>query len=1457
MTAARRAGPPRGPILALLAAWAAGNVPIALATAAAWRAVPGGAAAWIARPAWVLFALAQSVALYYLLGFVLKSLHSLRLPVPLAARDGVEADSDAGAAPVVVLYLTAGDFDAAALDSLLRLRLDGPGWLVVHDDGSDVAARHRIRAFVDAHPERARWSVDVWHREQRVGGKAGAVNWVLDRIDPRWELLLLCDSDSIALDTGAWRAAWREFDDPSVAVVQFRNAGCAEPDEPPFQRQLTRAIDVFDVFAAPQAAWGYLPFFGHNALVRTASLRALGGLTPGFFSDDLDFSVRLTLAGQKVVYRRDIAFGERHPADWLAFHKRSRKWAFGCMQVIRARALKVLTTRGVPLAHRVGLLEFMGFYPAQALLVLGLAMRHFVLPWIQAVPASPADAWIGSGVVALLLLPTLVWAWREHALRAWPLLAWSCVVVYGGSVIATALGVRDGMSTRPRPWIPTNLSVRRPAVPGMAWGYGLLGLALVAIPWWRGDTLLDSPASYLFAATFFLAPLTAAIYRAPEEAPPVRAAAASARVAPAIVLALAFVAAGGAPSAARAGDERAHAPRLVPSGANLELDGKPFQVRGMHYGPWLPGTGPGGAAPYPGPSVVDPDLDRIRALGVNTILVDGAPSWVARHAWARGMVTIYSFNIAWNDTTQAAFEARSGGIVAAIDSLRGTPGIVAWLIGHEVPDWVVTDLGRGRVEGRLRELATRVKQDDPTRPIGHGNWPPTRQLDLSFLDLACFNVYPAWPYEVAVRGYGPYLRDVLVPAARGKPLLITEFGINSLEAGEARQGDVIASCWSDIAGSPTAGGVLFEWCDEWWKNYDNPIAASDPWKRQYDPGDAARHDADTEEYYGIVRADRSPKPAYAAVQRMWSHAAPARPWLPWAVVIGLALVTYALLRGARGDASTKPAARTAAGLAWFVALATLGASAAPARAATWTTVDTLAAPADADAQFGWSVADGGDFDGDGRDELAVGAHFADVNGLAAAGAVSVYRGGWGPSGAPWRTLLGGQANEHFGESIAGRGDVDGDGIPDLAVGAPLRGSSGLTANGGVDLFRGPGLDATPWVRLEGEASDDWFGQSVALGDVDGDGIADIIVGAPYNDRGGSAAGAVFVYRGGASPPAAPWKVLVGEATNDQFGWSVAYVGDVNGDGYGDIVVGARLHGTGLRAAAGRAYLFLGGPAMSTVAAGTWNGEQKDDWFGNSVAGVGDADGGGRPDILVGAPYNDRGGSASGAAYLFRGEDAPGSAPLVVFVGESANAQFGWSVAGAGDVDGDGRPDVVVGARQAAGPAGAAAGRIDLFAGASHPSTTPLASASGEAANDWLGNAVCGATQYLSLGCSPAIAGAQYSDASALSAGRAYAFGMGALTGVAPAVVGGAGWRAAPDPAWSSVRFLSAAGTAAPVRIEIRDLRGRLVRTLIATGGAPTWNLADGLGRRVPAGMYLARVIATGAAPTAVKLFVTR
>jgi hypothetical protein len=147
-----------------------------------------------------------------------------------------------------------------------------------------------------------------------------------------------------------------------------------------------------------------------------------------------------------------------------------------------------------------------------------------------------------------------------------------------------------------------------------------------------------------------------------------------------------------------------------------------------------------------------------------------------------------------------------------------------------------------------------------------------KDLDLHFFDVIGFNLYPVWPPEVVAIGFDRYIQEVLQPIAGNKPLLISEFGANSLEAKEADQARLVLQCWNGLLKSGACGGIVFEFADEWWKNYDNPRRAGNWWDRKAAPEDEKSHDQDPEEYYGVFKADRQPKSASSVVRQMFTSA---------------------------------------------------------------------------------------------------------------------------------------------------------------------------------------------------------------------------------------------------------------------------------------------------------------------------------------------------------------------------------------------------------------------------------------------------------------------------------------------------------------------------------------------------------------------------------------------------------
>jgi len=331
--------------------------------------------------------------------------------------------------------------------------------------------------------------------------------------------------------------------------------------------------------------------------------------------------------------------------------------------------------------------------------------------------------------------------------------------------------------------------------------------------------------------------------------------------------------------------------------------------------------------------------------------------------------------------------------------------------------------------------------------------------------------------------------------------------------------------------------------------------------------------------------------------------------------------------------------------------------------------------------FGRSVASAGDVNGDGFDDLIVGAVYNDAGGNFA-GRAYVFSG---QTGDMIYIFTGEAAGDRLGWSVASAGDVNNDGFDDLIVGASGNDAGGNNA-GRAYVFSGQTGD-TLYV-FTGEAGGDLFGRSVAsAGDVNGDSFDDLIVGASGNDAGGNLAGRAYVFSGQTGDTL---YVFTGEAAEDLFGFSVASAGDVDNDGFDDIIVGAlRNDAAGLEA--GRAYVFSGQTGDTLY---VFTGEAGGDEFGRSVASAGDVDNDSFDDLIVGASRNDAGGNNAGRAYVFSGQTGD---TINVFTGEAPFDVFGNSVASAGDVNNDGFDDLIVGALyNDAG--GNNAGRAYVFSG---------------------------------------------------------------------------------------------------------------------------------------------------------------
>ena len=353
----------------------------------------------------------------------------------------------------------------------------------------------------------------------------------------------------------------------------------------------------------------------------------------------------------------------------------------------------------------------------------------------------------------------------------------------------------------------------------------------------------------------------------------------------------------------------------------------------------------------------------------------------------------------------------------------------------------------------------------------------------------------------------------------------------------------------------------------------------------------------------------------------------------------------------------------------------------------------------AGALFGTSAYAAGDLDGDGFDDIIASAP-GDV--ATSLGAVYLYAGspgGWDPASEQKIVASDAVIGDGYSISSATAGDIDDDGYDDLLVASPLRGG------GAVYVYYGSsaGIDAgtEQLVTASDGLPGDQFGYGVSrTGDLNGDDFGDIVVGAYDSDAAGDGSGSAYVYYGSAVgiDTSTETKLVPADLSGgytdpygelfpgDWFGYSVAVAGDTNRDGYGDLIVGAQYDGdNGTRS--GSIYVYYGG--SSGVTPGL---EQKIlasdgeiyDHFGISTSSAGDPNGDGYSDLIIGSSGDDDRGHNAGSAYIYYGTDAgidAGSEQKILASTGAERDYFGISVSAAGDFDGDGIKDVVVGARE--------------------------------------------------------------------------------------------------------------------------------------------------------------------------------
>lgn len=297
--------------------------------------------------------------------------------------------------------------------------------------------------------------------------------------------------------------------------------------------------------------------------------------------------------------------------------------------------------------------------------------------------------------------------------------------------------------------------------------------------------------------------------------------------------------------------------------------GEKFFVKGVTYGPFAPASH---GAPFPERSVVERDFVLMRELGANTFRTFTVPPhWLLDLAAEYGLRVIvgipWAEHVAFLDSPELAHDIRRT-IAEGVRACRGHAAVFACLVGNEIPPEMARWHGPERVRMFLRELVATVKNTDPERLVSYANFPSTEYLDVDFADFVSFNVY--LHQEPAFRSYLSHLHNL----AEDKPLVLTEFGIDSIREGQEFQAQTLAWQVNAAFEMGAAGAVVFAWTDDW---YALPLSGEGGFQVE----DWA---------FGLVDRERRKKQAFHTVQRCYHTPLP--PPLPEYPKVSVVVCAY-------------------------------------------------------------------------------------------------------------------------------------------------------------------------------------------------------------------------------------------------------------------------------------------------------------------------------------------------------------------------------------------------------------------------------------------------------------------------------------------------------------------------------------------------------------------------------------